>query len=690
MFKKNIVVLIFSVFLINGLYAGVVEDLAFRIIGEENNNFVFEIEDKDCGDYFELDSANGKILITGNKAYSQSAGFYYYLKKYNNSYIGQNTRHVSIPQSWPMPEKELVKSIFEIRNAYNYCTFSYTMAFWDWDRWEEELDLLALYGVNQPLMIVGLEKVWQESLIDLGFDKEDIDAFIPGSAYKAWWLMGNLEGEAGPVSQEYIDSQYELAKKILERMRDYGMQPISQGFFGMVPRITNKYYPKAKLVEQGLWGSFPRPPILAPNTKEFRLFAETWYEKLHNLYGLFSYYGGDLFHEGGRTGNLSVSASARNVEKAMQKASPGSKYVLQGWGTNPKSSLLRGLSDENTLIQRLSKNLGDDSGNYGKDFKNKTWTINFINNFGGNHGMFSNLEVVARIPEFLQYERNENCIGIGYLCEGTENNPVFYDLLSELFWTEENIDVEGWIKDYTMRRYGELNDSAVKAWKILNSTIYKGPQVSEGASDSVIGARPAKGATRARSWSPGIIYWDRAKVQEAGLLLLEAADDLAGSESYLYDLTDLFRQITQDLAYDLTDDADKMLELIKDAEALLASNKHFLLGSWLDAAYKQGRDSREGEQFVRSAKQLVTRWEPRAQHWKGIKDYSNRAWSGLVGEYYHSRWELFFTEEEKIYEQSIEDLENDWIYNNNKTYSVKPEGDTIEICKKLSKKYLSK
>ena len=37
----------------------------------------------------------------------------------------------------------------------NYCTFSYTTAFWDWKRWEREIDLMALSGINMPMAMVG-------------------------------------------------------------------------------------------------------------------------------------------------------------------------------------------------------------------------------------------------------------------------------------------------------------------------------------------------------------------------------------------------------------------------------------------------------------------------------------------------------------------------------------------------------
>ena len=61
-------------------------------------------------------------------------------------------------------------------------------------RWEEELDWMALHGINLPLAAVGHECVWRNLLLRLGFSKQQINDFIAGPAFLAWWEMNNLEG----------------------------------------------------------------------------------------------------------------------------------------------------------------------------------------------------------------------------------------------------------------------------------------------------------------------------------------------------------------------------------------------------------------------------------------------------------------------------------------------------------------
>jgi alpha-N-acetylglucosaminidase len=37
-----------------------------------------------------------------------------------------------------------------------------SFAWWDWKRWEKEIDWMALQGVNLPLAFTGQEAIWQK------------------------------------------------------------------------------------------------------------------------------------------------------------------------------------------------------------------------------------------------------------------------------------------------------------------------------------------------------------------------------------------------------------------------------------------------------------------------------------------------------------------------------------------------
>jgi alpha-N-acetylglucosaminidase len=61
--------------------------------------------------------------------------------------------------------------------------------------------------------------------------------------------MGNVDGWAGPLPQTWIIQKSELQKRILARMRQFGMKPILPGFAGHVPAALKSHYPKADIVQ---------------------------------------------------------------------------------------------------------------------------------------------------------------------------------------------------------------------------------------------------------------------------------------------------------------------------------------------------------------------------------------------------------------------------------------------------------
>ena len=81
------------------------------------------------------------------------------------------------------------------------------MAFWDWERWEKEIDWMAMHGINMPLSITGMEVVWYNLLKRIGYTTEEINEFISGPAFMAWWQMNNLEGWGGPNPDSWYRQQ---------------------------------------------------------------------------------------------------------------------------------------------------------------------------------------------------------------------------------------------------------------------------------------------------------------------------------------------------------------------------------------------------------------------------------------------------------------------------------------------------
>ena len=120
------------------------------------------------------------------------------------------------------------------------------MAGWDWERWEREIDWMALNGINMPLSVTGQEAVWQKVYRDFGLNDDEINAFFVGPAYLPFGWMGCMDGWGGPLPQTWIDAHLKLQKKIVARQRALGMTPVLQGFTGHVPVALRQKLPQAR------------------------------------------------------------------------------------------------------------------------------------------------------------------------------------------------------------------------------------------------------------------------------------------------------------------------------------------------------------------------------------------------------------------------------------------------------------
>ena len=170
------------------LWSNPVNGLLERIDPGASKKFIIQVK-KGPSDFFELDQKGDKVVIRGNNYVNIATGLNWYLKYYAGIHLSWNGMTAELPESLPKVSTPVRKETnLSLRYDFNYCTYSYTMAFWDWERWEKEIDWMALHGINLPLAVVGQECVWKNMLEKLGYTKEEINKFIAGPAFLACLL----------------------------------------------------------------------------------------------------------------------------------------------------------------------------------------------------------------------------------------------------------------------------------------------------------------------------------------------------------------------------------------------------------------------------------------------------------------------------------------------------------------------
>ena len=82
---------------------------------------------------------------------------------------------VEIPEELPMVgEKVVSEARVDTRFFLNYCTYGYTMPWWQWKEWERFIDWMALNGINMPLAIRLMQKhieILSRNTFLLGIDR---------------------------------------------------------------------------------------------------------------------------------------------------------------------------------------------------------------------------------------------------------------------------------------------------------------------------------------------------------------------------------------------------------------------------------------------------------------------------------------------------------------------------------------
>ena len=657
-----------------------IDDLIERI--DKGASRKFKIELKQAGkDYFELDQQGSRVVIRGNSWVNIGVGLNWYLKYYADIHLSWNQMQAKLPDVLPpVAKKERHETNLTLRYAFNYCTFSYSMAFWDWERWQQEIDWLCLHGVNLPLAIVGEECVWRNMLLKLGYSEEEIGKFIAGPAFLAWWEMNNLEGWGGPLPLSWYTRQEQLQKKILKRMKELGMHAVLPGYCGMMPHDA-----KARLglnvSDAGLWNGFQRPANLLPTDERFDEIAKLYYDELTKLYGKADYYSMDPFHESHDDATIDYAESGRKLMDAMKRVNPKAVWVIQGWTENPRPEMVDPMKAGDLLVLDLFSECRPMFGapsiwKRGNGYKQHQWLFCLLENFGANIGLHGRMDQLLNnfygASNAVKTWREPS--GIGFTMEGSENNPVMFELMSELPWRPQKFTKEEWIKSYVKARYNTENADIEKAWQLLSKTIYNCPAGNnqQGPHESIFCGRPSLDNFQASSWSKMKNYYDPASTLEAARLFLQGAESIllrdrqkslntehSTLNNIEYDLVDITRQALADQARlqyqhviadykafaieDFKRSSERFLHMLLLQDSLLATRTEFRLGHWTQAAINCGTTPEEQQLYEWNARVQITTWGNRyCADTGGLRDYAHKEWQGLLRDFYYPRWKAYF------------------------------------------------
>ncbi len=700
-----------------------VKELIERIIPGKSDNFIIEaIPSENNQEVFELEGVNGKIVLRGSSTLAITRAFNWYLNHFCHTSVSWfKEEPVDLPSVLPNVTERIKKtSRFEKRFFLNYCTFGYTTLWWQWDDWERFIDWMALNGINMPLAITGQEYIWQKVWKKFGLTDEQIRAFFTGPAHLPWHRMGNLDGWLGPLPQSFIDHQFELQKKILQKERSFGMTPVLPAFAGHTPKAIMDSYPDIKLTSLGSYttGEQYNAYFLDPMEPLFLEIQKEFLKEQTKHFGTDHYYGTDPFNEMDPPSwepDYLASVSA-NIYKGMQKIDKEAVWVQMGWTfyydrknwTNPRlEAMIKAVpKDKMMLLDYFCENT--EIWRVTDAFFNAPYIWCYLGNFGGGTQMAAPMKKVAKLLTETEKDDNRRQMsGIGSTLEGFGVNRFMFEWLFEYAWDKSSANVNDWITKYARSRAGHSDPIAEEAWRRMVNTVYD-QLVSGVGLGNTIEMRP-RFEGNAKYTRRGV--YDYQELADIFGQMLHANQTTLSNPRYQYDLVMVCRQVLANLSFHVRNKvfeaykekniekfdgyASLFLEIATDVDRIVSTRPEFTLNNWIKGSHKFEADDAPKSYFEKNAKVLITTW---GQQGSGLTDYAARDYSGLINSYYKKRWEIFFDEtrrslmdstpfDQKLFDDRIAEFEWRWCETEYEFDQLSKE-DAGQLAKELYTKYI--
>ena len=647
---------------------------------------------------------NGVLKIEGSSPVALCRGFYDFVKSNRAGLYSWSGSNIRFPQQLVDGMEKQVVSPFAHHYMFNVCTYGYSMPYWNWERWEKEIDWMALHGIDMPLALVGYEAIIARVWKKMGLTDEEINSYFVGPAHLPWMRMGNVSGIDGPLNEDWHRQQIALQHKILNRMKSLGMKPICPGFPGFIPEAFKRIYPNLHII-QTHWGGAFCNWMISPQEELFSKIGTAFIREWEKEFGKNDYYLVDSFNEmdipfpakGSKERYELLASYGDKVYQSIRHGNPDAVWTMQGWmfgyqrniwDYETLGALVSKVPDDKMLLLDLAVDYNrhfwhsEVNWEYYKGFYNKPWVYSVIPNMGGKTGMTGILDFYANGHlEALSSPNKGRLLAHGMAPEGIENNEVIYELLADAGWSDKEIDIHKWLKEYSCNRYGSCPTAVRRCWDLLLESVY-----------GTFTDHPRY------NWQfrPGTVRNGSININPSFFKAVESFVEVGGQMKdnplYMADLAELTALYLGGKAELLVKAIDWQYEigdtllaakLEKDFEhimlgmdALLSTHPTLRLERWIEFAHKQAVTPEQHRQYERNARRIVTIWGP------PVDDYSARVWSGLIRDYYLPRWKHYFASRKTGVGFDFAAWEKNWVESEGCS-SQTPPADVVNTARSL-------
>ena len=682
-------------------------DLIKRNTPRIADQFLLKTIESDNGyDCYEIYSEDKKVVLAGNSPLSQAMAYYDYLGKYHGVVITSGDYDISTISSAPLPEEKISRTIKKkIRAMTSYESFSLNGNFRGFDRWEKEIDFMAMHGFNRALQPVGFDGVLFRTLTDIGMPENFCLEFSSGPAFLMNQLTGNIAGTNSVNSKEYLERKITVGKLISDRERSLGIEPIFPAAIPSVPFSLRKKYIKMDIFKAPMWYNFPPIFFIRPKNAFFSVFNKKFLTIQREALGETHSYIFEGVYESDKKGyNSHLADLGKALEEMLGEFDAEAVCYLHTSSIN--ADFFKNCSGDRYIF------LDNCEMSKSSDILNGRKCIPEISgNRYGRTGIYGNVQKLCDNP-FANSE-----LGGALSFDSFDINPVYCAAALKAITTDGNFDRDEFIRDFCAKRYktDSFTDDIISLIDLCSSDECTG---------SIICARPCTNVKHTAPYDTMERDYDFHK-------LYPIAQNIAGSDdkkidAMRADLQSIVRQFLSDLAYPVYIKATEFfkeknvrnfeqasnlfLEICEDIDRLLRTREETNFCTKYLEAQELGSSQEEKESLQINFLLLHTIWGP-FDH-SILYDTVWNEWGGLVKDYYEARWHMYyrslaayFDNPKKLKDNSKKQpldrneyngsyqakrlalFENNFLENYIPRKNGIGEEDTVEVAKELLEKY---
>lgn len=682
-------------------------DLIKRNTPRIADNFVLKTISSDNGyDHYEIYSEDKKVVLAGNSPLSQAMAYYDYLGRFHGVVITSGDYDISTISSAPLPEEKISRTVKQkIRAMMSYESFSLSGNFRGFDRWEKEIDFMAMHGINRALQPVGFDGVLYRTLVELGMPDKFCLEFSSGPAYLINQLTGNIAGTNSVNSKEYLERKLTVGKLISDRERSLGIEPIFPAAIPSVPFSLRKKYIKMDIFKAPMWYNFPPIFFIRPKNAFFSVFNKKFLKIQRDALGETHSYIFEGVYESDKKGyNSHLADLGKALEEMLAEFDENAVCYLHTSSIN--ADFFKNCSGEKYIFLdncEMSRNTDILNG--------RKYIPEISGNRYGRTGIYGNVQKLCANP-FAETE-----LGGALSFDTFDINPVYCAAALHAITADTSFDRNEFIKDFCKKRYktDAFGEDIISLVDLCSSDECTG---------SIICARPCTNVKHTAPFDTMERPYDFHKLYTIAQSILNSSERKI--DTMRADIQSIVRQFLSDLAYPIYIKATEFfreknvrnfeqasnlfLEICEDIDRLLRTREETNFCTKYIEAQELGSSQEEKETLQINFLLLHTIWGP-FDH-SILYDTVWNEWGGLVKDYYEARWHMYyrslaayFDNPKKLKDNSKKQpldrneyngsyqakrlalFENNFLENYIPRKNGIGEEDTVEVAKELLEKY---